>query len=60
MYPDGDLRVAVGNQTWTFNHLCCSLAPQTQPDINNTNGNHEREEPTAACKFDVTLLDDLS
>ncbi|KAK3104710.1 hypothetical protein FSP39_008391 [Pinctada imbricata] len=46
VYADGDLRVAVANQTWTFNPACCVLVPSQGPDINNTNRGHEREEHT--------------
>ncbi|KAL5015310.1 hypothetical protein ScPMuIL_009580 [Solemya velum] len=44
VYPDGDLRVAVAGQTWTFNPVCCKAISSNQ-DINTTNS-HEHDEPT--------------
>ena len=45
MYVDGDLRVAVGNQTWTFNPACVSQVPAgILTDLNNTMGHNERED----------------
>ena len=43
VYGDGDLRVAVGNQTWTFNPLCVTPVPaHVLTDLNNTMGHNER------------------
>lgn len=45
VYADGDLRVAVGNQTWTFNPMCVSqVPPSVITDLNNTMGHNERED----------------
>lgn len=45
VYVDGDLRVAVGNQTWTFNPACVSQVPAgILTDLNNTMGHNERED----------------
>ncbi|WAR14989.1 MIB2-like protein [Mya arenaria] len=45
VYTDGDLRVAIGNSTWTFNPLCVSQIPPNElTALNNTMGHNEREE----------------
>lgn len=45
VYGDGDLRVAVGNQTWTFNPLCVTpVPPHVITDLNNTMGHNERQD----------------
>ncbi len=44
VYADGDLRVSVAGQVWTFNPACCTLMPHGQQEINNTMGAHGREE----------------
>ncbi len=47
VYADGDLRVIVEGQTWTFNPACCSAAPHAEQDLNNTMSSHQREEPSS-------------
>ncbi len=44
VYADGDLRVSVGNQIWTFNPVICTLLPQCQRDENNTLTRQDRED----------------
>ncbi|KAL4220948.1 E3 ubiquitin-protein ligase mib2 [Mactra antiquata] len=45
VYTDGDLRVAVGNQTWTFNPMCVSqISANVITDLNNTMGHNERQD----------------
>lgn len=45
VYVDGDLRVAVGGTTWTFNPAVCTLMPHTQQEMNNTLGSqHNRDD----------------
>ncbi|XP_045161724.1 E3 ubiquitin-protein ligase MIB2-like [Mercenaria mercenaria] len=57
IYADGDLRVAVGNQTWTFNPMCVSQVPASViTDLNNTMGHNEREDLQTSL---TTLLDQL-
>lgn len=58
VYADGDLRVAVANQTWTFNPACCSIVPSIEPDNNNTNGGHEqRDHSTTLSDLLEQLMD---
>ena len=46
VYSDGDMRVLVANQEWTFNPLCCTLVPHRVEDMNNTLGSGtERTDP---------------
>ncbi|KAL3861794.1 hypothetical protein ACJMK2_007813 [Sinanodonta woodiana] len=59
VYPDGDLRVQVGIQTWTFNPLNCFPVPHgVVTDMNNTMGHNEREEMPAASLS--AILDELA
>lgn len=54
VYVDGDLRVAVGGTTWTFNPAVCTLMPHTQQEMNNTLGSqHNRDDhhTSKACHF---------
>jgi len=45
VYTDMDLRVAIGNSTWTFNPLCVTSIPANElTALNNTMGHNEREE----------------
>ncbi|CAH1773486.1 unnamed protein product [Owenia fusiformis] len=58
VYTDGDLRVSVSNQTWTFNPACCIIQPHGAEDMNNTmGGGQERDEPTSNSL--ATLLEQL-
>jgi len=41
VYSDGDMRVCVAAQTWTFNPLCCVPRPQDQQQIDNTKSSEE-------------------
>jgi hypothetical protein len=36
LYPDGDLKVKIGDTVLKFNAKCCSLVPHGQQDMNNT------------------------
>ncbi|XP_067951450.1 E3 ubiquitin-protein ligase MIB2-like [Watersipora subatra] len=36
VYSDGDMRVCINSQTWTFNPLCCVPRPQDQAQMDNT------------------------
>mgnify|MGYP001794050091 FL=1 len=36
VYSDGDMRVCVNGQTWTFNPQCCTPRPQDQAQVDNT------------------------
>ncbi|XP_052759643.1 E3 ubiquitin-protein ligase MIB2-like isoform X2 [Mya arenaria] len=58
VYTDGDLRVAIGNSTWTFNPLCVSQIPPNElTALNNTMGHNEREEMQNSL---ANLLDQLA
>ncbi|XP_042895609.1 E3 ubiquitin-protein ligase MIB2 [Parasteatoda tepidariorum] len=46
IYSDGDLRVNVDGQTWTFNPLCVTSVPGTATEMNNTMTANQREEHT--------------
>ncbi|XP_022251627.1 E3 ubiquitin-protein ligase MIB2-like [Limulus polyphemus] len=46
IYSDGDLRVNVEGQTWTFNPLCVTLVPGSTTEMNNTMTANQREEHT--------------
>lgn len=43
VYADGDLRVTVDGQTWTFNPLCVTLDPLSVMDTNSSL-RHQRED----------------
>ena len=36
LYPEGDLKVKVGDLVLRFNAKCCTLVPHGQQDMNNT------------------------
>ncbi|KAF6021316.1 hypothetical protein EB796_020380 [Bugula neritina] len=36
VYSDGDMRVCINGQTWTFNIQCCVPRPQDQLQVDNT------------------------
>ncbi|XP_050414491.1 E3 ubiquitin-protein ligase MIB2 isoform X2 [Patella vulgata] len=61
IYQDGDLRVQVGNITWTFNPACCTIIPHGEQEMNNTMGNQglERDELERNASM-TTLMDQLS
>lgn len=44
LYSDGDLRVSVDGQTWTFNPLCVVPVPGSATEISNTMTANTREE----------------
>lgn len=44
VYTDGDLRVSVDGQTWTFNPLCVVPVPGSATEISNTMTANTREE----------------
>lgn len=47
VYADGDLRVNVAGNNWTFNAKCVIAVPHGQEDANNTLDRHtERRPPT--------------
>ncbi|XP_013397887.1 E3 ubiquitin-protein ligase MIB2 isoform X2 [Lingula anatina] len=56
VYADGDLRVAVNKQTWTFNPACCTVLPHGAEDLNNSMASHEREDRTTTL---TALLEQL-
>ncbi|RWS07269.1 E3 ubiquitin-protein ligase MIB2-like protein, partial [Dinothrombium tinctorium] len=43
VYADGDLRVTVDGQTWTFNPLCVTLLPGSLLEMNNTMVHHQQQ-----------------
>ncbi|RWS23532.1 E3 ubiquitin-protein ligase MIB2-like protein [Leptotrombidium deliense] len=43
VYADGDLRVTVDAQTWTFNPLCVTLLPGSLLEMNNTMVHHQQQ-----------------
>lgn len=51
IYSDGDLRVTVDGQTWTFNPLCVTSVPGTATEMNNTMTANQREEHTRMFAF---------
>ena len=65
VYSDGDMRVLVASQEWTFNPLCCTLVPHRVEDMNNTLGSGtDRTDPMrkqcvllvgVALAYDVTI-----
>ncbi|XP_067011890.2 E3 ubiquitin-protein ligase MIB2 [Anabrus simplex] len=57
IYSDGDLRVSIEGQTWTFNPLCVQLVPGSATEINNTMHANQREEHTNPI---ASLLSNLS
>ncbi|XP_052213895.1 E3 ubiquitin-protein ligase MIB2-like isoform X2 [Dreissena polymorpha] len=58
VYADGDLRVAVKNQTWTFNPQCVTQIPLNElTALNNTMGHNEREDMQNSL---ANLLDQLA
>jgi E3 ubiquitin-protein ligase mind-bomb len=44
IYSDGDLRVSIDGQTWTFNPLCVQLVPGSATELSNTMNANTREE----------------
>jgi hypothetical protein len=44
IYSDGDLRVSIDGQTWTFNPLCVQLVPGSATELSNTMHANTREE----------------
>lgn len=53
IYSDGDLRVTVDGQTWTFNPLCVTSVPGTATEMNNTMTANQREEHTRTLILEV-------
>ncbi|XP_059145038.1 E3 ubiquitin-protein ligase MIB2-like [Physella acuta] len=58
VYSDGDLRVVVANQEWTFNPLCCTLVPHGAEDMNNTLGS--THDQRAAMPAFTSILEQLA
>lgn len=51
VYADGDLRVTVDGQTWTFNPLCVTLLPGSMLEMNNTMLHHQQQrEDISKCR----------
>uniref|UniRef100_A0A2R5LAE8 RING-type E3 ubiquitin transferase n=1 Tax=Ornithodoros turicata TaxID=34597 RepID=A0A2R5LAE8_9ACAR len=67
VYTDGDLRVNVEGQTWTFNPLCVVQVPGSATELSNTMTANTREEHAnpllshllAEQQTDTTALDRL-
>ncbi|XP_012946086.1 E3 ubiquitin-protein ligase MIB2 [Aplysia californica] len=59
VYSDGDMRVLVCNQEWTFNPLCCSLVPHRIDDMNNTLGSGYERDPMPAFTSILEKLEEL-
>ncbi|BFZ22874.1 hypothetical protein BsWGS_25913 [Bradybaena similaris] len=58
VYGDGDLRVLLANQEWTFNPLCCTLVPHGAEDMNNTLGSvHDQRSAMPAF---TSILEQLA
>ncbi|KAK7791090.1 hypothetical protein R5R35_000511 [Gryllus longicercus] len=58
IYSDGDLRVSIDGQTWTFNPLCVQLIPGSATELNNTMHANQREEhanPLASLLSNLTI-----
>ncbi|KAK0061423.1 E3 ubiquitin-protein ligase MIB2 [Biomphalaria pfeifferi] len=58
VYVDRDLRVAVANQEWTFNPLCCTLVPHGAEEMNNTLGSGHDQR--AAMPAFTSILEQLA
>ncbi|XP_029651673.1 E3 ubiquitin-protein ligase MIB2-like isoform X2 [Octopus sinensis] len=56
VYPDGDLLVAVSGKKWTYNPLCCAVAPNSPLEVNNIHSMSDREEDPASL---TELLEQL-
>ncbi|XP_064642010.1 E3 ubiquitin-protein ligase MIB2-like isoform X2 [Lineus longissimus] len=61
VYADGDLRVSVASQTWTFNPACCHLVLQVTQDVNKS-GVQKREDasPISAIFQKIMELQNLT
>lgn len=56
VYSDGDLRINVGGQTWTFNSMCVVRIPGSAAELNNTMTANEREEPPNSFASTLTHI----
>ncbi|GFS03402.1 E3 ubiquitin-protein ligase MIB2 [Elysia marginata] len=59
VYTDGDLRVLVADQEWTFNPLCCTLMPHGKQDMNNTLGSTHDQRPNMPFRSILEQLAEL-
>ncbi|RUS90925.1 hypothetical protein EGW08_001322 [Elysia chlorotica] len=59
VYTDGDLRVLVADQEWTFNPLCCILVPHGKQDMNNTLGSTHDQRPNMPFRSILEQLAEL-
>ena len=51
VYTDGDLRVNVDGQTWTFNSFCLIRLPESMLDINNTLVHNQQQREDVRSKL---------
>lgn len=56
VYTDGDLRVNVDGQTWTFNPLCVVPVPGSATEISNTMTANTREEHASQWTHPLAVL----
>lgn len=59
VYTDGDLRVNVDGQTWTFNSFCVIRLPESMLDINNTLVHNQQQREDVRSKLSQKLSVDL-
>ncbi|CAN7984895.1 unnamed protein product [Ixodes hexagonus] len=55
VYTDGDLRVNVDGQTWTFNPLCVVPVPGSATEISNTMTANTREEHASQWTLPLSI-----
>ena len=55
VYADGDLRVSVGTQVWTFNPGVCHVIPHNEQDENNTLTRASDREEHPSQSFNITV-----
>ena len=51
VYDDGDLRVIVDGQTWTWNPLCLTPLPGSATELHNTMAASIQQEHTSMTSF---------
>ncbi|XP_071805425.1 E3 ubiquitin-protein ligase MIB2-like isoform X1 [Asterias amurensis] len=56
VYPDGDLRISIEDQAWTFNPSCVTQVGPHAPDLNNTLVSERDEEQSGHLRL---LLDQI-
>ncbi|KAG1686681.1 E3 ubiquitin-protein ligase MIB2 [Nymphon striatum] len=55
-YVDGDVRVDIGNETWTLNPFCLNTLRDALPETNNSMVSHEREDRSSLHASDIGQL----